>query len=129
MQDPDLYGFHHLHLRASDPEAVLDWYQKYFGGEKTRYGGALPAIRYSTMWLIVQPNPPGGPAPETIPIDHFSFGFRDFDTPVTKLKEAGTRFTIEPRPSIGGRGNRIAWIQAPGGVKIEITELLPGAQW
>ncbi|MCH7960336.1 MAG: VOC family protein, partial [Candidatus Hydrogenedentes bacterium] len=48
IEDPDLLGFHHVHLHTPDPEATLQWYADAFGGEVTPFKGAsfLPSIRY-----------------------------------------------------------------------------------
>jgi catechol 2,3-dioxygenase-like lactoylglutathione lyase family enzyme len=39
VQDPETLGFHHVHLRAPDPEATLKWYLDMFGGERTKLKG------------------------------------------------------------------------------------------
>src|SRR5262249_8626773 len=33
VQDPQIVGFHHVHLAATDPRATLSWYTAAFGGE------------------------------------------------------------------------------------------------
>ena len=66
MEDPGHLGFHHVHLFAADPEAVLDWYMTQFGGKRVHYDDALPAIRYNSMWLIAQ-KPPEASQPKHAP--------------------------------------------------------------
>ena len=33
LNDPQRRGFHHVHLRSTDPATSLKWYQQRFGGE------------------------------------------------------------------------------------------------
>ena len=54
MEDPDLIGFHHLHLNAADPRAIVGWYADVFGGVPERFVEVLDAVRF-------QPTPSVGP--------------------------------------------------------------------
>jgi len=119
MQDPELLGFHHVHLHATDPEAMLQWYVDAFGGEITRYGGFLPAVRYGPMWLIAQRQTEEKAATQGRSIDHIGFSFPDLDAAAETLKAQGVTFTMEPRPF---RDLRIAFIEGPSGVRIELVQ-------
>ena len=35
VQDPELLGLHHIHLRGPDPDAIFAWLLQKFGGERT----------------------------------------------------------------------------------------------
>src|SRR4029453_3640438 len=56
IKDPELLGFHHVHLFSADPGAALKWYQGMFGGKpgtlKARFNGVL----YGKTWLLVSQN-------------------------------------------------------------------------
>ena len=54
VQDPETPGFHHLHLRAPNPDEVLGWYQRTFGGERTKLKNRIDAVKYGDVWLVVQ---------------------------------------------------------------------------
>ena len=59
VQDPELLGLHHVHLRGPDPDEVFTWLLAKFGGERTQLKGRLDAIKYSApgfsgMWILVQ---------------------------------------------------------------------------
>ena len=59
VQDPELLGLHHIHMRGPDTEAVFTWLLAKFGGERTKLKGQLDAVRYraagfSDMWILVQ---------------------------------------------------------------------------
>src|SRR5579884_1041761 len=63
VQDPELLGLHHIHLRSPDPDTMLAWLQAKLGGEKTKFKGRLDALKYSSpgfsdMWILVQKGDP-----------------------------------------------------------------------
>ncbi len=135
VQDPELLGLHHIHLRGPDPEDMFKWLLAKFGGERTKLKGRLDAIKYSSpgfndLWILVQrgeSEPSEGHA-----IDHL--GFRSTG-PLAKtidgLRGQGVTVLTEPRPVAlpGGPGINIAYVAGPAGVKIEIVErpgLKPG---
>lgn len=123
MQDPDLYGFHHAHLYSPDPAATIKWYTDTFGGEATKYGGFLDAIRYGNMWLIVQ-RARGDIAPtKGRAVDHLSWSFPDLEAAAVKLKAQGVKFEMDVRP-FGEL--KIAFIEGIDGVRIELVQ--PAAQ-
>ena len=135
LADPDLIGFHHLHLNAADPKAMVGWYADVFGGVPERFVEVLDAVRFpadserktagSEMWLIVTPNPSSG-LPDTSGIDHVSWSFpeADYGAVFERIKALGIPILVGPQPSVGDWGNDIMFIEAPGGVRIEITELI-----
>jgi catechol 2,3-dioxygenase-like lactoylglutathione lyase family enzyme len=135
VQDPELLGLHHIHLRGPDPEAIFTWLLAKFGGERTKLKGRLDAVRYkapgfSDMWILVQTG-------ESVPseghsIDHI--GWRSSgplaDT-INGLKAKGVTVTSEPRPLPLPNGPTInfSYVAGPAGARIEIVErpgLKPG---
>src|SRR5271157_4871257 len=55
VQDPELLGLHHIHMRGPDPDEVFSWLLAKFGGERTKLKGRADAIKYSApgfsdMW-------------------------------------------------------------------------------
>lgn len=120
MQDPNLFGFHHIHLKNADPEATFDWYEAAFGGKREKFAGMLPALRYGSVWLLVQ-NSGGAEVAGTSgrAIDHLGWSFPDLDAAAVDLKAKGVTFTMEPRPF---RDLKIAFIEGPGGVSIELVQ-------
>lgn len=135
VQDPELLGLHHIHMRGPDPEAVFSWLLAKFGGERTKLKGRLDAVRYrasgfSDMWILVQA---GASEPsEGHAIDHI--GWRSTgplgDT-INGLKAKGVTVTSEPRPLPLPNGPTInfSYVAGPAGARIEIVErpgLKPG---
>src|SRR5439155_7747156 len=45
VQDPELLGLHHIHMRGPDPEAIFTWLLAKFGGERAQLKGRLDAVR------------------------------------------------------------------------------------
>ena len=123
MQDPDLIGFHHIHLHVPDPAASQNWYSQAFGGEVTRFGGFLPAVKYENMWLIIQRGKDKAPT-KGRSVDHIGFSFTDLDSAVENLASMGT--TLEAGPMVmplpDGSKLKIAFLIDPDGVRIEIVE-------
>jgi catechol 2,3-dioxygenase-like lactoylglutathione lyase family enzyme len=118
LDDPDVQGFHHMHLKSTDPSATVKWYSDRFGGEITTFKGiaSLPAIRYGSMWLLVQKGE--GVEPSTgHSIDHLGWKFSDYDDALKRLK-AGVEFALEPQPA---ERPTMAYIVGPDGVKIEVV--------
>lgn len=50
VQDPDTLGFHHIRLRAKDPDGLFTWLADAFGGERAQLKGRLDGLRYDGLW-------------------------------------------------------------------------------
>jgi methylmalonyl-CoA/ethylmalonyl-CoA epimerase len=126
IEDPDLLGFHHIHLHAPDADATIKWYQEMFGGEiLDNFKGitALKTIPYGVhgVLLMVQQNPETKAPTKGRAIDHLSWSFTDLDAAAEVLRGKGVNFTMDPRP-YGTSGVRIAFIDGPDGVNIELVQ-------
>ena len=118
VQDPEITGFHHVHLATTDAKATLGWYTGAFGGHVEKFAGLIPGIRYGDMWVLVKtvnaaPAPTKGRA-----VDHISWSFGDLDAEAVRLKSAGVKFKSGPYPFGGGK---IAFVEDPQGVLIELV--------
>lgn len=76
VEDPEIEGFHHVHLAATDPAASLAWYVAAFGGETSRFAGLIPGIRYGDMWVLTKKVKDAPAATKGRSIDHFSVPYR-----------------------------------------------------
>jgi catechol 2,3-dioxygenase-like lactoylglutathione lyase family enzyme len=121
VQDAELLGFHHIHLRGPDPEAMLTWYAEKLGGERAKLKGRLDALKYGTVWVLVQRGD-ATPSPGHA-IDHVSWLAPALDAKVAELKGKGVTVTTEPRVVTLATGVvHVAFIEGPLGAKIELVQ-------
>ena len=120
-------AFDHVHLVSRNPHEAANWYVEKLGGEITRsldLRGA-PQIYVSLGGFIVIIR--GQRTAETANdkpglqwgVDHFGLRVRgDFDGYCASLKAKDVAFSLEPTDF--NMSTRIAFIQAPDGVSIEL---------
>jgi catechol 2,3-dioxygenase-like lactoylglutathione lyase family enzyme len=127
VQDPELLGLHHVHMRAPNPEETFKWLLTNFGGERTPLKGKLDAIRYaapnfSTVWILVQKGeatPTRGRA-----IDHIGWRVKDLSAKTAELKGKSVAMETEPRPLNLPNKTTIhfAYVVGPSGARIELVQ-------
>ena len=122
MEDHETIGFHHIHLKGPEPTKILDWYQNAFGGERTKYKGMLDALNYGGVWLLAQGASDAMAPTKGRAVDHLGWGVKDMDADAKTLKEKGVTFTMEPRPFNPKIAIAIAFVEGPGGVRIELVQ-------
>ena len=112
----------HIHLRVGDPDAVAAWFEAMLGAEPLRAPGRVDVLLGGQKIFLLKA--PGtdkpSPAHPHRGLDHFGLSVKDIDQVAAHLKTKGIRFTAEPhtpRPGI-----RIAFIEGPEGISIEILE-------
>ncbi len=125
------YVFDHIHLFTRDPEAMAKYFEDMLGAEVIRsVAGGQPRIDLklggaNIFILDVSGNPKaaeGAPHPYR-GLDHFGLECKDIDKVCAALKAKGAKFTRGPetiRP-----GTRIAFIEGPEGVSVELLERGP----
>ena len=135
VQDPELLGLHHIHMRSPNPDEAFAWLLAKFGGQKTQLKGRIDAVKYSAdgfsdMWILVtkgEATPSIGHA-----IDHIGWrSTKPLGDTITELKGKGVEVTSEPRPLTLPNGPPInfAYVAGPAGARIELVErpgLKPG---
>lgn len=113
-------GFHHVTLRVADPDATLRWFVAAFGGARTKMSGH-DALRYGRTYLVVTKGEGAAPS-QGRSIDHLGFGPSSMDATSAALKMLGVKFTAEPAAAPNQFGHRTAYVEAPGGIRIELVE-------
>jgi lactoylglutathione lyase len=123
------YRVDHLHLISPGIEATKDWYCNVFGGKVTFQGEFKGNKVYYVdvngfNIILIERLPDEKPLAATIQtregLDHFGFAIDDMDAAAAELKSKGVKFLVEPmqvRP-----GLRIAYVEAPDKVRIELSE-------
>jgi catechol 2,3-dioxygenase-like lactoylglutathione lyase family enzyme len=121
VEDPELLGFHHVHLRVPDPTATLKWYEDTFGGERSKLKGRIEGLRYGPVWLLAASSGTEKVVPTADrAIYNIAWLVPNVDEAVATLKGKGLTVTTEPR-SIGQV--RYAFVDDPVGVRIELIHL------
>jgi catechol 2,3-dioxygenase-like lactoylglutathione lyase family enzyme len=124
VEDPELLGFHHVHLSAIDPSATLAWYRKTFGGKPARLKGQLDGLLFDGVWLLASRQEEGRPATtEARAIDRLAFVASEFNAATADLRRQKIRFLQEP---VAGRGgaNAPKWalVEGPDNVRLAVVE-------
>jgi catechol 2,3-dioxygenase-like lactoylglutathione lyase family enzyme len=122
VQDSAGVGVHHIHLRGTDPAAMLAWYAAQFGGRVAKLKDRIDGIDMSGVWILAQR---GDAVPsQGRSIDHIGFRPINVDAAVAELKSRNVTITTEPRPLTFANGvtARIAFAVAPDGVRIELVQ-------
>lgn len=123
------YRVDHLHLISPNIEETKDWYCSVFGGKVTFEGDFKGKQVYYVdingfNIILIEQFPGEDPLPATIQtkegLDHFGFAVEDMDAAAEELRAKKVKFVVEPmqvRP-----GLKIAYIEAPDKVRIELSE-------
>ena len=125
------YTFDHIHLFTRDPEGMAKYFESMFGAEVIRSDqGGQPRIDLKLggadifiLDVSSNPNAGEGAAHPHCGLDHFGLSVKEIDKVCDALKTKGANFTRGPetiRPGI-----RIAFIEGPDGVSIELLERGP----
>jgi catechol 2,3-dioxygenase-like lactoylglutathione lyase family enzyme len=119
VEDAELPGFHHIHLRVPDPEAALAWYVQMFGGERSKMKGRLEGVKYVNpdVWLLAQKGDGASPS-QGRAIDHLGWRATDIDAKIAELRQKAVQVTGEPRDV---RDLRVAFVEDPSKVRIELV--------
>jgi catechol 2,3-dioxygenase-like lactoylglutathione lyase family enzyme len=118
VEDPEIQGFHHVHLAATDPATALAWYVDAFGGQQAKFAGIIPGVRYGDVWLLAKKVKETPAATKGRSVDHISWAFADLDESAKELKSQGVKFESEPFAFGSGK---IAFVVDPAGVRIELV--------
>ncbi len=123
------YGYDHIHLRTPDPKATAEWYKRMFGAEvlESVQSDGQPRIDLNLNGLTIflarvasDAKIPSAPSEPYVGLDHFGLRVDDLDAAYAELKQRGATFTTEPRTI--RPGVKIAFIQCPDNVRIELLE-------
>ncbi|WP_020676146.1 VOC family protein [Geopsychrobacter electrodiphilus] len=121
--------FDHVHLLSENPSAAAEWYVDMLDGKITaniEVGGAPQVtVDFIGAKIIIRGQRSGEEAVHKKALywgtDHFGFRVTgDLDRFCQVLKQKGAMFTLEPVDF--GPKVRIAFIQAPDGVSIELLK-------
>jgi len=123
VEDPEVAGFHHVHLRSVDPEAALGWYADVLGGVRDELKNHLDGLRFGTVWLLVEKHPEGRPAPtDERSVDHLGFAVADLDDAALTMSDAGADVHGPTVPENARSEAKRAFLSGPDGVLVAVVE-------
>lgn len=125
------FTFDHIHLRSPDPEAAATFYVEAFDASVVSraapggLGRVVVALGGVTLF-IERPREAalGTLGASSLGLEHIALAVDGFEAAIARLRAKGIPFAVEPhtpRPGI-----RIAFIQAPDGVQVEVLERSAG---
>ena len=126
---PPTYRYDHMHLRSRDVKKTAEYYRDVFDAEIIESiqsdGKPRTDLDLNGLTIFIAHVPPDAavpPAPSQpyVGLDHFGLRVQDMDEAVAELKRRGASFMMEPRTI--RPGVRIAFVQAPDNVRIELLE-------
>ena len=123
------YRYDHMHLRTRDVKKAAEYYQRVFGAKilesiqsdgRPRTDLDLDGLTIFLAPVAADAAVPSAPAEPYIGLVHFGLRVDDMETAVAELKRRGATFKMEPRTI--RPGVKIAFIEAPDNVRIELLE-------
>jgi lactoylglutathione lyase len=124
-----VFNFDHIHLRSRNPMATAQYYHQMFDAKiietvqtdgQRRIDLDINGFRIFIVHVPAETQMPESPAVPHLGLDHFGFQVSNLDEVAAELKRRGAKFSTEPRTI--RPGTRIAFVQAPENVRIELVE-------
>ena len=126
------YAINHVHIRSADPHASAEWYEKFFEAKKVSEREVMPGTITIGMEvdgpvrLNISSKPAGSSDERSaaelnrLGLEHFGFNVADLEMEMKRFEEAGIRVVL-PLTEVGS-GTRLAYIEGPDDVLIELVE-------
>ena len=121
------YRYDHIHLRSSEPMDTARYFNQMFGAEikESIQSDGQSRVDIDINGLVIfiakaEESTPAGPVDPYVGLDHFGLRVENLDAAAADLKAKGAEFSMEPKDL--RQGLRIAFVRAPGDVRIELLE-------
>lgn len=123
------WSYDHIHLKASNLDESISFYQKNFNAEqkfsRELRGMSIVGMDINGMTLLISDaaegeNPKPGSADPQFGLIHFGLRCDNLEQKIAELKNNGVEFTMD-LTDIGG-GTKIAFIKAPDEILIELLQ-------
>ncbi|MDH3600292.1 MAG: VOC family protein [Candidatus Tectomicrobia bacterium] len=126
---PPVYTYDHIHIRTRDPETTLRYFHEMFDAKLVEYvqSNGKPRVDLDLNGLTIfvaevapDADIPSAPSEAYIGLDHLGLRVDSVDEAAAELKRRGATVTMEPktiRPGV-----RIAFVQGPDDIRIELLE-------
>ena len=123
------FGMNHIHIKAEDPKQTAQWYVENLGaivaGEaevngsltvRTDLGGVRVNITQASPDIL-----PAGTSDPHMGLEHFGIETDDLDGAISTFESKGVKVLEDIRSLPNGM--RIAFIEAPDNVRLELMQL------
>jgi len=121
------YSYDHIHLRSREPMETARYFNKMFGAEikESIQSDGQSRVDIDINGLIIfiaqaEASTPAGPVDPYVGLDHFGLQVDNLEEAAADLRSKGAEFSMEPKDLRPGL--RIAFVRAPGDVRIELLE-------
>ena len=121
------YSYDHIHLRSRQPLETAKYFNQMFGADikESIQSDGQGRVDIDINGLVVfiaqaEDTTPDGPQDPYVGLDHFGLRVENLDAAAADLKAKGAKFSMEPKDLRPGL--RIAFVRAPGDVRIELLE-------
>jgi len=121
------YSYDHIHLRSRQPLETAKYFNKMFGAaiKESIQSDGQARVDIDINGLVVfiaqaEDTTPDGPHDPYVGLDHFGLRVDNLGEAAAELKAKGAEFSMEPKDLRPGL--RIAFVRAPGDVRIELLE-------
>ena len=123
------YRYDHMHLRSRDVKKTAEYYHQVFGAKILESiqsdGKPRTDLDLNGLTIFIAPVSPDAAIPSAptepyVGLDHFGLRVENMDEAVAELKRRGASLKVEPRTI--RPGVRIAFVEAPDNVRIELLE-------
>jgi predicted enzyme related to lactoylglutathione lyase len=125
VDDAELRGFHHVHMRLADPDAGRAWFLRMLGGDAMELKNAS-GIRYGDMRVLFDKGDRIGSA--GFGLDHLAFRMQKprLDALVDALKAENTVFLRAPFSYANGPiSGTTTFVEGPGRTRLELLARNP----
>ena len=129
---PPTYRYDHMHLRSRDVKKTVEYYHYMSDARIVESiqsdGKPRTDLDLNGLTIFIAPVPldaavPPAPTEPYVGLDHFGLRVENMDKAVVELRNRGAHFMMEPRTI--RPGVKIAFVQAPDNVRIELLERTP----
>ena len=121
------YSYDHIHLRSREPMDTARYFNQMFGAEikESIQSDGQSRVDIDINGLIIfiakaEESTPAAPVDPYVGLDHFGRRVENLAAAAADLKAKGAEFSMEPKDLRPGL--RIAFVRAPGDVRIELLE-------
>jgi lactoylglutathione lyase len=127
---------HHIHIKSPDPRKAADWWVAAFGfkvlSDETRpFGDRFIRCTTEDGFAVAISGPrtgeklgPGDASPH-FGLEHVAFESADLESDIARLQKLGAK--LQEGPIQVPNGARVAFLQAPDDVRVELVQPPEGA--